>query len=78
MSKTTKEQREELKQHMEWMARRYHRNTANKYFLALLDDLEAAEQEIARLREQMQWRPIDEMDDQSINRQSHLSNIEIH
>ena len=56
---TTKEQREELKQHMEWMACRHDRHTANKYFLAILDDLEAAEAEIAKLREQTQWRPID-------------------
>lgn len=51
MSNTTKEQRKELKQHMEWMARRYDRHTANEYFLALLDDLEAAEEEVKRLRE---------------------------
>ena len=53
MSKTTKEQREELKQHMEWMARRHDRHTANKYFLAIIDDLEAAEAEVQRLREVM-------------------------
>ena len=51
MSKTTKEQRE--------FVRDSYIESPESIALNLLDDLEAAEAEVQKLREQTQWRPIE-------------------
>ena len=56
--KTTKEQRYDLRSYAPY----YLDSFSGDLLRGILDDLEAAEAEVQRLREQTQWRPIENCD----------------